>query len=112
MEKIRENKKKKKTTNNTTNQPQTSINNNETETLEIENEISLNSLNNENENILKENLKNPSLLTSADYYFDSYSHFGIHEEMLKDEVRTKSYMNAIGNTFFTFFTFLYFCFII
>lgn len=34
-------------------------------------------------------------LTSADYYFDSYSHFGIHEEMLKDEVRTKSYQNAI-----------------
>lgn len=26
-------------------------------------------------------------MTSADYYFDSYSHFGIHEEMLKDEVR-------------------------
>jgi hypothetical protein len=37
-------------------------------------------------------------LTSADYYFDSYSHFGIHEEMLKDEVRTKSYQNAIGNS--------------
>ena len=34
-------------------------------------------------------------LTSKDYYFDSYSHFGIHEEMLKDEVRTRSYMNAI-----------------
>jgi len=34
-------------------------------------------------------------LTSKDYYFDSYSHFGIHEEMLKDEVRTKTYMNAI-----------------
>lgn len=33
--------------------------------------------------------------TSADYYFDSYSHFGIHEEMLKDEVRTRAYMNAI-----------------
>lgn len=33
--------------------------------------------------------------TSADYYFDSYAHFGIHEDMLKDEVRTKSYMNAI-----------------
>jgi type I protein arginine methyltransferase len=33
--------------------------------------------------------------TSKDYYFDSYSHFGIHEEMLKDDVRTKSYMNAI-----------------
>lgn len=35
--------------------------------------------------------------TSADYYFDSYSHFGIHEEMLKDGVRTRSYMNAIMN---------------
>jgi len=34
-------------------------------------------------------------LTSADYYFDSYAHFGIHEEMLKDEVRTTSYQNAI-----------------
>ena len=34
--------------------------------------------------------------TSKDYYFDSYAHFGIHEEMLKDEVRTKCYMNAIG----------------
>lgn len=29
------------------------------------------------------------------YYFNSYAHFGIHEEMLKDEVRTKSYRNAI-----------------
>lgn len=34
-------------------------------------------------------------VTSADYYFDSYAHFGIHEEMLKDEVRTRGYMNAI-----------------
>ncbi|CAH8364402.1 unnamed protein product [Eruca vesicaria subsp. sativa] len=33
--------------------------------------------------------------TSADYYFDSYSHFGIHEEMLKDVVRTKTYENVI-----------------
>merc|ERR1712159_542778 len=33
--------------------------------------------------------------TSKDYYFDSYSHFGIHEEMLKDEVRTRTYMNSI-----------------
>ena len=33
--------------------------------------------------------------TSSDYYSDSYAHFGIHEEMLKDEVRTRSYMNAI-----------------
>lgn len=34
-------------------------------------------------------------LTSSDYYFDSYSHFGIHEEMLKDEVRTRAYERAI-----------------
>lgn len=34
-------------------------------------------------------------LTSKDYYFDSYAHFGIHEEMLKDEVRTRSYMNSM-----------------
>ena len=34
-------------------------------------------------------------LTSSDYYFDSYSHFGIHEEMLKDTVRTESYRRAI-----------------
>jgi hypothetical protein len=40
--------------------------------------------------------------TSADYYFDSYSHFGIHEEMLKDNVRTRSYMNAIMNNAFQF----------
>ena len=30
--------------------------------------------------------------TSADYYLNSYAHFGIHEEMLKDTVRTKTYM--------------------
>lgn len=34
-------------------------------------------------------------MTSKDYYFDSYAHHGIHEEMLKDEVRTGSYKNAI-----------------
>ncbi|PJF16711.1 Protein arginine N-methyltransferase 8 [Paramicrosporidium saccamoebae] len=34
-------------------------------------------------------------LSSRDYYFDSYAHFGIHEEMLKDEVRTMAYRNAI-----------------
>ena len=28
----------------------------------------------------------PEEMTSKDYYFDSYAHFGIHEEMLKDEV--------------------------
>ncbi|KAI8141066.1 S-adenosyl-L-methionine-dependent methyltransferase [Fennellomyces sp. T-0311] len=36
-------------------------------------------------------------MTSKDYYFDSYAHFGIHEEMLKDEVRTLSYRAAIYN---------------
>jgi len=36
-------------------------------------------------------------MTSADYYWDSYAHFGIHEEMLKDEVRTRTYMRAITN---------------
>lgn len=36
-------------------------------------------------------------MTSADYYFDSYAHFGIHEEMLKDEVRTESYQRSIMN---------------
>mmetsp|Transcript_24818 Transcript_24818/g.36409 ORF Transcript_24818/g.36409 Transcript_24818/m.36409 type:complete len:466 (-) Transcript_24818:50-1447(-) len=35
--------------------------------------------------------------TSKDYYFDSYSHHGIHEEMLKDEVRTRTYQLAILN---------------
>eukprot|EP00182_Erythrolobus_australicus_P003397 CAMPEP_0185835288 /NCGR_PEP_ID=MMETSP1353-20130828/7421_1 /TAXON_ID=1077150 /ORGANISM="Erythrolobus australicus, Strain CCMP3124" /LENGTH=348 /DNA_ID=CAMNT_0028533885 /DNA_START=52 /DNA_END=1098 /DNA_ORIENTATION=- len=36
-------------------------------------------------------------MTSSDYYFNSYAHFGIHEEMLKDETRTRSYMMAICN---------------
>lgn len=39
--------------------------------------------------------KKEGTMTSADYYFDSYAHFGIHEEMLKDRVRTGTYMNAI-----------------
>ena len=34
-------------------------------------------------------------MTSKDYYFDSYAHFGIHEEMLKDEVRTLTYRNSM-----------------
>lgn len=36
-------------------------------------------------------------MTSSDYYFNSYAHFGIHEEMLKDDVRTRSYLRAITN---------------
>jgi len=31
------------------------------------------------------------------HYFNSYNHHGIHEEMLKDEVRTRSYRDAIYN---------------
>ncbi|XP_075996073.1 protein arginine N-methyltransferase 8-B isoform X4 [Genypterus blacodes] len=38
---------------------------------------------------------NPEDMTSRDYYFDSYAHFGIHEEMLKDEVRTLTYRNSM-----------------
>lgn len=37
----------------------------------------------------------PDDMTSKDYYFDSYAHFSIHEEMLKDEVRTLTYRNAM-----------------
>jgi len=33
--------------------------------------------------------------SSSDYYFNSYAHFGIHEEMLKDEVRMRCYRNSI-----------------
>ncbi|CAD5113552.1 DgyrCDS2716 [Dimorphilus gyrociliatus] len=36
-----------------------------------------------------------SEMTSKDYYFDSYAHFGIHEEMLKDEIRTITYRTAM-----------------
>lgn len=43
----------------------------------------------------KENGVGPDEMTSRDYYFDSYAHFGIHEEMLKDEVRTLTYRNAM-----------------
>lgn len=38
---------------------------------------------------------NVNEMTSMDYYFDSYAHFGIHEEMLKDEVRTLTYRNSM-----------------
>ena len=39
-------------------------------------------------------LKNEPEMKSGqnlDYYFDSYSHYGIHEEMLQDNIRTKAY---------------------
>uniref|UniRef100_A0A6B2L9Q5 type I protein arginine methyltransferase n=1 Tax=Arcella intermedia TaxID=1963864 RepID=A0A6B2L9Q5_9EUKA len=34
-------------------------------------------------------------MTSSDYYWNSYAHFSIHEEMLKDEVRTLNYRKSI-----------------
>jgi len=34
---------------------------------------------------------------TADYYWNSYAHFGIHEEMLKDEVRMRAYRSSICN---------------
>ncbi|KAI9691375.1 MAG: type I protein arginine N-methyltransferase Rmt1 [Bogoriella megaspora] len=36
-----------------------------------------------------------SMEHSEVHYFNSYNHHGIHEEMLKDEVRTRSYRDAI-----------------
>lgn len=36
-----------------------------------------------------------TLAFSEQHYFGSYDHFAIHEEMLKDRVRTLSYRNAI-----------------
>ncbi|XP_050297614.1 protein arginine N-methyltransferase 1 [Anthonomus grandis grandis] len=38
-----------------------------------------------------------SSLGDSDGYFGSYSHFGIHHEMLNDKVRTESYRDAILN---------------
>jgi cyclopropane fatty-acyl-phospholipid synthase-like methyltransferase len=34
-------------------------------------------------------------MTSQDYFNDNYAHFGVHEELLKDEVRTVTYRNAM-----------------
>jgi type I protein arginine methyltransferase len=34
-------------------------------------------------------------LSSSDYYFNSYAHFSIHEEMIKDKVRTGCYRLAM-----------------
>lgn len=40
--------------------------------------------------------------TSSDYYWDSYAHFGIHEEMIKDDVRTQTYYKAIMHNKYAF----------
>ena len=34
-------------------------------------------------------------VTKDNYYFDSYAHIGIHEDMLKDKIRTLAYRDAI-----------------
>jgi len=47
------------------------------------------------EDVEKLKLLKSEEMTSKDYYFDSYAHFGIHEEMLKDEVRTLTYRNSM-----------------
>lgn len=38
---------------------------------------------------------NVSEMTSKDFYYNSFAHFGIHEELLKDQVRTVTYKNAM-----------------
>ncbi|XP_016837429.1 protein arginine N-methyltransferase 1 isoform X2 [Nasonia vitripennis] len=51
-----------------------------------------------NKDVPATNCKDPVAvddMTSRDYYFDSYAHYGIHEEMLKDEVRTVTYRNSM-----------------
>ncbi|ODQ65548.1 S-adenosyl-L-methionine-dependent methyltransferase [Nadsonia fulvescens var. elongata DSM 6958] len=40
-------------------------------------------------------VKSEILPPTEQHYFGSYDHFGIHEEMLKDDVRTLAYRNAI-----------------
>lgn len=36
-----------------------------------------------------------SFNSNKDYYFGSYSHFNIHEEMIRDKARTDAYEKAI-----------------
>jgi type I protein arginine methyltransferase len=47
-------------------------------------------------------IEDPNSTFGADYYFDSYSHFGIHEDMIKDTTRTVSYKNAIMRNSYLF----------
>ncbi|KAJ9631609.1 Nuclear SAM-dependent mono-and asymmetric methyltransferase [Taxawa tesnikishii (nom. ined.)] len=49
----------------------------------------------EQQHALKGDDRLAGLAHSEVHYFNSYNHHGIHEEMLKDEVRTKSYRDAI-----------------
>ncbi len=36
-----------------------------------------------------------SFNSNTDYYYGSYSHFNIHEEMIRDKARTEAYKKAI-----------------
>jgi hypothetical protein len=45
---------------------------------------------------------------TGDYYFDSYAHISIHEEMLKDTIRTNTYRAAILGMR-VFFVVVFFC---
>ena len=45
----------------------------------------------------KENQPNSNQKQKKDYYFSSYSSYNIHEEMIKDKVRTGAYQKAILN---------------
>ena len=42
-----------------------------------------------------DNLNNSDGPDNDTYYFDSYSHYGIHETMLKDKSRTNAYKDAM-----------------
>ncbi|XP_054259914.1 protein arginine N-methyltransferase 1-like [Macrosteles quadrilineatus] len=67
------------------------------ETMEVTSEngiIPTSAINGDKCDGMKEEVKVDEM-TSRDYYFDSYAHFGIHEEMLKDEVRTLTYRNSM-----------------
>merc|ERR1719352_542826 len=35
------------------------------------------------------------IISSADYYFNAYAHLGVHEELIRDSVRTNAYRRAV-----------------
>lgn len=47
------------------------------------------------EAFVKEWLPSDLTASSADYYFDSYNHYGVHEDVLKDTVTTFAFQRAI-----------------
>ena len=65
--------------------------------LTLVNDISLSDNEDDQVEVVPNPESNEKHMASSEYYWNSYAHFGIHEEMLKDEVRTRSYRNAIMN---------------